>query len=75
MKSGGQLIAEDLSIDSFSGFSGRLYRSCLLHPYEQMFSTDVFVQYLAQTGFSINGFDNANPLKLIRFFFLVAVAL
>ena len=42
LKDGGKLILEALSIDTFSGFPGRLYKSLLTHPYDQMFSTEEF---------------------------------
>jgi ubiquinone/menaquinone biosynthesis C-methylase UbiE len=72
LKDGGKLFLEDLSIDSFSGFPGLIGKSLLAHPYKEMFSTDEFVQYLNRTGFSINHFEKRNPLKMIKYFFLVA---
>ena len=42
LKDGGKLILEALSIDTFSGSPGRLYKSLLTHPYDQMFSTEEF---------------------------------
>lgn len=74
LKDGGKLILEELSIDSFSGFPGGLYKLLLAHPYEQMFSMDEFVGYLENAGFRITGFKKSNPLHLIRHFSLVASA-
>lgn len=72
LKEGGKLILEELSLDSFSGFPGGIYRALLAHPYEQMFSEEEFVQYLEYAGFKIHGIKNANPFKIVRYFSLVA---
>ena len=72
LKNGGNLIVEEFSIDTFSGFPGRLYRPLLLHPYEQMFSTEEFMQHIEHVGFKINGFKKSNPFKMMHHFFLVA---
>lgn len=72
LKNGGKLIIEDLSLDTFSGFPGFLWKSLLSHPYEQMFSTNEFVQHLEDVGFTINYFKESNPLKMIKHFSLTA---
>jgi ubiquinone/menaquinone biosynthesis C-methylase UbiE len=72
LKDGGKLILEELSIDTFSGFPGRLYKPLLTHPYKQMFSTEEFVQHLEKAGFKITGFKKYNPFKIMRHFSLVA---
>jgi len=72
LKKDGELILEDLSIESFSGFPGKLYRSLLTHPYAQMFSVDDFIQQLKMTGFSIRHFQISNPMKLFKFFSITA---
>ena len=72
LKAGGKLILEELSRDSFSGFPGKLYKSLLTHPYEQMFSTEEFVQHLKKVEFRIDDFKKSNPLKIVRHFSLVA---
>ncbi|MCP5054760.1 MAG: class I SAM-dependent methyltransferase, partial [bacterium] len=72
LKHGGQLIMEDLSLDTFSGFPGRLWKLLLAHPYREMYSTGEFVDQLEKAGFIINDFKTSNPLKMIRYFSLVA---
>ena len=72
LKTDGKLILEELSLDSFSGFPGKLYKSLLTHPYEQMFSTEEFVQHLEKVEFNIDYFKKSNPFKMIRYFSLVA---
>ena len=72
LKDGGILILEELSIDTFSGFPGSLYKSLLSHPYEQMFSTEEFLQHLKNVGFKINDFKKSNPFKMIQHFSLLA---
>ena len=74
LKQGGKLILEEFSIETFSGFPGRIYRSLLAHPYDQMFSIEEFVQYLKDGGFRIHGIKKANPFKIARYFWVVASA-
>ncbi len=72
LKNDGKLILEELSIDTFSGFPGRIWKTLLDHPYEEMFSTEEFVSSLKNAGFRIDGFKEFNPLGMIRHFSLVA---
>jgi ubiquinone/menaquinone biosynthesis C-methylase UbiE len=72
LKDDGKLILEELSIEIFSGFPGSLYRSLLKHPYEQLFSTDEFIQHIEYVGFIINDFKKSNPFKIIQHFSLIA---
>ncbi|MFO7560380.1 MAG: class I SAM-dependent methyltransferase [Desulfobacterales bacterium] len=72
LKKNGELILEDLSIESFSGFPGKIYRSFLAHPYEQMYSIDDFTRYAKGIGFTIRNFQASNPMRLFRFFSMTA---
>jgi len=72
LKGGGNLVVEEFSIDTFSGFPGWLYKPLLRHPYEQMFSTEDFVRHLEHVGFKIQEFKKSNPFKMMKHFFLVA---
>ena len=72
LKGGGKLILEEFSLETFSGFPGKLYRSLLRHPYEQMFTIEEFVQHLEDVNFKINGFKKSNPFKMMQHFSLVA---
>ena len=72
LKVGGKLILEEFSIDTFSGFPGRLYRSLLTHPYEQMFSTEEIAQHIENVGFKIDNIKKLNPFKMVPHFFLLA---
>jgi ubiquinone/menaquinone biosynthesis C-methylase UbiE len=74
LKQGGKLILEEFSIETFSGFPGRIYRSLLAHPYDQMFSIEEFVHYLKDAGFEIHNVKKANPFKISRYFWVVASA-
>ena len=71
---GGQLILEDLSIESFSGFPGRAYRPLMIHPYRQMYTVDQFVGHAKRCGFTITHLRRSNPLGLVKFFHLAARA-
>jgi len=72
LKPGGEVILEELSIDSFHTLSGRIWRILLDHPYDEMFSTKEFVDELELHGFVINGFKESYPLRLFKHFSLVA---
>jgi len=72
LKDEGELILEELSIDSFVNLSGRLWRKLLDHPYDEMFSTAEFLDALAATGFVLKGYFESYPLWLFKDFSLVA---
>jgi len=74
LRCGGKLIMEDLSIETFSGFPGKIWKKLLAHPYNQMYSTNDFMKQLEKTGFVINDLKISNPLKMMRHFSLVANA-
>lgn len=72
LKPGGQLILEDLSIESFHYSIGKLLKYILKHPYKQMYTQDQFISYLKQLGFSIIHQDTLYPASLLRYFVVVA---
>jgi ubiquinone/menaquinone biosynthesis C-methylase UbiE len=72
LKEDGLIFIEELSIDSFERGIGKVWRKLLDHPYESMFSAEEFVGYLRDAGFEILNFRESNPLKLVRFFSLIA---
>jgi ubiquinone/menaquinone biosynthesis C-methylase UbiE len=74
LKNNGKLLLEDLSIDSLSGFPGLLWKFLSAHPYDQMFSSSEFEQYLMDAGFAVRHLEKSNPLKMIKYFFLTADA-
>ena len=53
LKPGGELIIEDLSIETFSGLFGWIIRKIFKHPYEQMYTRKDFITYLDTIGFHI----------------------
>ena len=72
LKNNGELILQELAIESFSGFPGILWKSLLAHPYEEMFTFKEFEEYLEETGFKIISKKISNPLGLIKHVFLNA---
>lgn len=52
LKPGGCVVAEELSIESFEGILGRLFKKTLDHPYDSMFNMSQFMEYLTKAGFS-----------------------
>ena len=72
LKDGGELILEELSIESFSGFPGVLWKRALAHPYDEMFTFAEFVTYLEECGFTIISKKIFNPLGLLEHISLTA---
>ncbi len=68
----GQLILEELAIESFSGVPGILWKKMLAHPYEKMFTFQELEQSLEKAGFTIINKKIANPLGLLRHIFINA---
>jgi ubiquinone/menaquinone biosynthesis C-methylase UbiE len=73
LKPNGELILEDLSIESFTKDIGKLWRILTDHPYNLMYSAAEFTEYMTQTGFEIINYKESNPLKFIRHFSLNAI--
>ncbi|NTV23731.1 MAG: class I SAM-dependent methyltransferase [Nanoarchaeota archaeon] len=72
LKPGGELILEELSIESFETCIGKAYRKLLDHPYDRMFTRKEFVSYLSKSGFRVEKEEAHNPLGLLRYFVIVA---
>ena len=72
LKKDGLVFLEELSIDSFENGIGKVWRKLLDHPYGSLFSKEEFIDYLEEAGFEILDFRESNPMKLIRFFSLIA---
>lgn len=70
LKPNGQLIIEDLSIETFSTSFGKLLKKSLDHPYNSMHKEDEFVGYLRKIGFKIKVHKKYSAL--IRYFIVVA---
>lgn len=72
LKPRGEFIAEDLSIESFSGIPGGFYRKILDHPYKQMYTQQQFREVVKETGFEIFQYKKHDPACLLRYFVLIA---
>jgi ubiquinone/menaquinone biosynthesis C-methylase UbiE len=72
LKPKGELILEELSIESFSSGTGKLWQKILRHPYESMYSVKEFTEFLSESGLEILNYKEFNPLKLLRHFSLNA---
>ena len=70
LKPKGQLIIEDLSIETFSTPFGKLMKKSLDHPYNSMHKEDEFVDYLKKIGFNIM-VHKKHP-TLIKYFIVIA---
>lgn len=72
LKPEGELILEELSINSFRWDIGKLWRVLSAHPYESMYTPEEFTACLKETGFEIRKYKESNPLGFVRFFSLNA---
>ena len=70
LKPKGQLIIEDLSIETFSTTFGKLMKKVLDHPYKSMHKEDEFVEYLKKIGFKI--VVHKKYSTLMRYFIVIA---
>lgn len=70
LKPNGQLVIEDLSIETFSTPIGKLMKKSLDHPYNSMHKEDELVEYLKKIGFKI--LIHKKHSALIRYFIVVA---
>jgi len=62
LKPEGQLIIEDLSIETFDNNLGKIFRKLLYHPYSAMYKHEEFLSYLEKIGFKIKIKKVFNPL-------------
>jgi len=72
IKPNGLLIIKELSIDTFSTFFGKISRTFVEHPYDDMFTEKEFVDYLKQKGFKIEVLMPHSMLGFLSDFYLVA---
>ena len=72
LRSGGEILFEDLSTDSFTTWSGLILKAFTDHPYDSMYSQDEFTRYLHQIGFTLREVKEFNWSRLIRFFVVSA---
>jgi ubiquinone/menaquinone biosynthesis C-methylase UbiE len=72
LKPGGEIILEDLSIDSFASGIGKLWRKLFAHPYAEMYTSEDFKKHLIDVGFNNLSYEDFYPLKLIKHFSLSA---
>lgn len=72
LKSGGQLLIEDLSIETFETPFGKLMRKVLAHPYGAMYKRSEFIQFLKSIGFTVSNYRLRYPLKSIQYFVVIA---
>jgi ubiquinone/menaquinone biosynthesis C-methylase UbiE len=70
LKPEGQLILEDLSIETFNGFFGWIMKKTFKHPYEKMFNKDEFIDYLKSLGFEI--IEEKTYAPFLRYFVVIA---
>ena len=71
-KPNGELIIEDLSIESFNTFAGKIYKRILTHPYKEMYTKKEFVEELQKLGFKIKHQETHNPFGLVKYFVIIA---
>ena len=70
LKPNGQLVIEDLSIETFSTPFGKFMKKVLEHPYILMYKEDEIVKHLEKIGFKIMAHKRYH--SLIKYFVVVA---
>lgn len=71
LKPGGQMIIEELSLESFETFPGKIEKRILEHPYEDMFRADEFVDYLKEMGIDILHYETHHPMQLLKYIVVI----
>lgn len=71
LKPGGELLIEDLSIETFTTSFGKVLKIFFDHPYKQMFSRVEFLEQLKMLGFEIK-FSSKSSLIGLKYFIVVA---
>ena len=72
LKPGGQLLIEDLSIETFETTFGKLLKKVLAHPYSSMYKRSEFIQHLKSIGFTVSNYRLRYPLNAIQYFVVIA---
>lgn len=72
LRPGGQLLIEDLSIETFETPFGKLMKNVLAHPYSAMYKRSEFVSHLKSIGFTITNYRLHYPLNTIQYFVVIA---
>jgi len=72
LKTDGEFILEDLSIDTFKTPAGKVFKRLLNHPYDSMYAEKEFIAYLKTVGFEITRYESRYPLGLMKYFVIVA---
>ena len=72
LKPGGLLIMEDLSRETFSQASGRVFKRLTDHPYDSMLTMKGFRDFTLRSGFEILHFEEKNPFGMLKYFIMVA---
>ncbi len=71
MKSKGELLIEDLSIETFTSGVGKPLRRILAHPYKTMYTRKDFFRYLQEVGFTMQTKKLYAPLGF-QYFIVIA---
>ena len=72
LKPSGQLLIEDLSVETFETTFGKLLKKVLAHPYSSMYKRSEFIQHLKSLGFTVSNYRLRYPLNTIQYFVVVA---
>ena len=72
LKPGGQLLIEDLSIETFETTFGKFLKRLLNHPYSSMYKRNEFIQHLKSLGFTVSNYRLRYPLNTIQYFVVIA---
>lgn len=72
LKPGGTIHLEELSAESFQNLPGKVWKSLLSHPYNEMFSSVQLIESLKDHSFNILKAKSFNPVGMLRHFNVTA---
>jgi SAM-dependent methyltransferase len=72
LRPGGLLVLEEISRESFARGAGRIFKLLTRHPYDTMFTADVFRDKVRVSGFDVLHFEERNQFGLLRYFLMIA---
>lgn len=72
LKPKGQLIIEDLSIETFKTFIGKVLKNIFDHPYSSMYEREELIDHLKILGFKIEKNEVYYHLGLLEYFIVIA---
>jgi ubiquinone/menaquinone biosynthesis C-methylase UbiE len=72
LKPNGLFILEELSQESFSYSTGKLFKKLTDHPYQTMYTMGEFCDEIVKNGFEVLHFEEKRPFRFLKYFMMIA---